>query len=68
MNSNNESNGSEKQVVSRVEIQEEPTTVVWNGQCNNEIQILVNKSLGDTMSYQDVLKYKSTLAKKILRQ
>ncbi|CAD8193776.1 unnamed protein product [Paramecium pentaurelia] len=68
MSSNNQSNGSEKQVVNRVEISEEPTTVVWNGQSNNEIQILVNKSLGDTMSYLDVLKYKSTLAKKILRQ
>ncbi|CAK59358.1 unnamed protein product (macronuclear) [Paramecium tetraurelia] len=68
MSSKQESGGSEKQGIGRVEISEEPQTVVWSGQSNIEIQILVDKSFGDSMSYEDVLKYKSILARKILGQ
>ncbi|CAD8119065.1 unnamed protein product [Paramecium sonneborni] len=63
---NDQNKGSEKQEINNLQSLFEPQTVVCRGQFNKEIQILVNKSLGDKMAYLDVLKYKSALAKKIL--
>ncbi|CAD8205568.1 unnamed protein product [Paramecium pentaurelia] len=68
MNTNDKIKGSEQLNINSIEISEEPQTVIWNSQCNNVIQIFVDKSFGNQMSYQTFQKYKSDLAKKILQK
>ncbi|CAD8116128.1 unnamed protein product [Paramecium sonneborni] len=67
MNQNDKSKGSEKQEINSMQSLEEPQTIVCRGQFKKEIYILVDKSFGDKMTYLNVLRYKSALAKKILR-